>query len=87
MFTGAPNTASLKVSFFGPFYGGYHVVALDQKNYGWAMVVGPDRDYLWILARDKQMPGDVRSELLRQAKELGFAVENLIWVEHTRSDS
>ena len=51
------------------------------------MVVGPDRDYLWILARDKQLPGDVRSELLRQAKELGFAVENLIWVEHTRSDS
>ena len=59
MFTGAPNTASLKVSFFGPFYGGYHVVALDQKNYGWAMVVGPDRDYLWILARDKQLPGEV----------------------------
>ncbi len=87
LFTGAPNTASLKVSFFGPFYGGYHVVALDQKNYGWAMVVGPDRDYLWILARDKQLPGEVRSELLRQAKELGFAVDNLIWVEHTRSDS
>jgi apolipoprotein D and lipocalin family protein len=86
LFTGAANSASLKVSFFGPFYGGYHVVALDQKSYDWAMVVGPDRDYLWILSRDKQLPAEVRNELLRQARELGFAVENLIWVEHTRSD-
>ena len=31
-FTGDTNRASLKVSFFGPFYGGYHVVALDQKT-------------------------------------------------------
>ena len=46
LFTGDPTTASLKVSFFGPFYGGYHVVALDQQNYRWAMVAGPDRDYL-----------------------------------------
>ena len=30
LFTGAPNTASLKVSFFGPFYGGYHIAALDE---------------------------------------------------------
>ncbi len=29
LFTGDTNTASLKVSFFGPFYGGYHVIALD----------------------------------------------------------
>jgi len=28
LFTGAPTTGSLKVSFFGPFYGGYHVAAL-----------------------------------------------------------
>ena len=38
VFTGEPTRASLKVSFFGPFYGGYHVVALDQQNYRWAMV-------------------------------------------------
>ena len=28
-FTGDPGTGSLRVSFFGPFYGGYHVIALD----------------------------------------------------------
>jgi apolipoprotein D and lipocalin family protein len=87
LFTGESNRASLKVSFFGPFYGGYHVVALDQKGYRWAMVAGPDRDYLWILGRDKQLPADVRSGLLRQARELGLDVDKLIWVEQTRSDN
>jgi apolipoprotein D and lipocalin family protein len=51
------------------------------------MVVGPDRDYLWILARDKQLPADVRSGLLGQARELGLDVDKLIWVEQTRSDN
>lgn len=86
VFTGEPTRASLKVSFFGPFYGGYHVVALDQQNYRWAMVVGPDRDYLWILARDKQLPVGIRENLLRQAGELGFDVQKLIWVGQSRDD-
>lgn len=87
LFTGDPNRASLKVSFFGPFYGGYHVIALDRQNYRWAMVAGPDRAYLWILSRDKPLPGGIREQLLRQAGELGFDVERLIWVEHTRDDA
>ena len=87
LFTGGANRASLKVSFFGPFYGGYHVVALDQKNYRWALVVGPDRDYFWILARDRQLPEDVRVQLLGQAKELGLDVDKLIWVAHTRDEN
>jgi len=86
LFTGDPTTASLKVSFFGPFYGGYHVVALDQQAYQWAMVVGPDRDYVWILARDKQLSPAVREPLLAQAKALGIAVDKLIWVAQTRQD-
>jgi apolipoprotein D and lipocalin family protein len=84
-FTGEPNRASLKVSFFGPFYGGYHVIALDPQ-YRWAMVVGPDRDYLWILARDKQLAPDIREQLLRQAQQLGIDTKQLIWVGQTRSD-
>jgi len=83
-FTGDRNTGSLEVSFFGPFYGGYHVVALDQQGYRWALVAGADRDYLWILSRDRQLPPGVREELLRTASALGFDTARLIWVEHTR---
>ncbi|WP_028536254.1 lipocalin family protein [Paludibacterium yongneupense] len=85
LFNGDPETASLKVSFFGPFYGGYHVIALDP-SYRWAMVAGNDRSYLWILARDKNLPADVKTRLLTQARESGFETGKLIWVEHTRDD-
>ncbi len=71
LFTGAPDVASLKVSFFGPFYGGYHVVALDAQDYRWAMVIGPDRSYLWILARDKRLPDPVRDQLLARLARWG----------------
>jgi apolipoprotein D and lipocalin family protein len=80
LFTGDPNTASLKVSFFGPFFGGYHVVALDEQ-YQWAMVMGPDTGYLWILARGPTLAADVRDRLVRQAAELGVDTRGLIWVD------
>ena len=41
--TGEPTIGSLKVSFFGPFYGGYHLIALDQEKYSYAMISGPSR--------------------------------------------
>ena len=87
LFIGDSGTASLKVSFFGPFYGGYHVIALDQQDYRWALVSGPDRDYLWILARDKTLPADIREQLVSQARRLGFATDQLIWVEQKRTDT
>ena len=32
-FVGDPTVGMLKVSFFGPFYGAYNVIALDQQAY------------------------------------------------------
>lgn len=86
VFTGSQNQGSLKVSFFGPFYGGYHILALDQANYQWALVAGPDRDYLWILARSKVLAPAIREQLVAEAKKMGFATDKLIWVEHNRTD-
>lgn len=82
-FLGDPGVASLKVSFFGPFYGGYHVIALDPA-YRWAMVAGPDRSYLWILAREPRLDAQIQTQLTNQAHALGFDASALIWVEHGR---
>jgi apolipoprotein D and lipocalin family protein len=79
------TVGSLKVSFFGPFYGGYHVIALDRQDYGYAMVAGPSRAYLWILSRTKSMPGNVYSKLVDKAAQMGFDTANLIRVKHDRS--
>lgn len=86
-FRGDPDTGSLKVSFFGPFYGGYHVIALDRDHYSYAMVCGQDRSYLWILARETTLPQPVVKQLTEQAREAGFDVDSLIWVSHDRGDS
>jgi len=50
------------------------------------LVAGPDRDYLWILARDRQLPPEIREQLLVRARELGFDTQKLIWVSHNRRD-
>lgn len=77
---GPENTGMLKVSFFGPFYAGYNVIAIDPQ-YQYALVAGQSRDYLWILSREKTIPDDVRESYLQKARELGFEVEKLVWPE------
>ena len=77
-----PQTASLAVSFFGPFAGGYHVIELDRAHYRWAVVSGPTRGYLWILAREPRLEPAVLSQLSARLHSLGFATEELIRVEH-----
>ena len=83
-FVGEPNVGRLKVSFFGPFYGGYNVVAVDPASY--SLVVGPDRSYLWILSRTPSLDDAVLSELVAKAEALGFATDELIYVEHDSAD-
>ncbi|MDP1664515.1 MAG: lipocalin family protein [Methylobacter sp.] len=72
----------LKVSFFGPFYGGYNIIELDKKDYAYSMVTGPDRSYFWILSRTKQLPEATLQALIDRAKALGFATDKLIFVKH-----
>lgn len=70
----------LKVSFFGPFYGGYNIIALDT-DYQWAMVAGPTRGYLWILSREPTLPEPIITELVAKAQAWDFDVDELIYVE------
>lgn len=74
------RVAHLKVSFFGPFYGGYNVLALDDE-YHWALVAGPTRDYLWILAREPELDPGIYRDLIDRAERMAFPVNELIEVE------
>ena len=80
-FVGPADTASLAVTFFWPFSGGYHVIALDREQYSYAMVTSSSRSYLWILSRQKQLDAAVLKNLLDKAKGWGFRTEDLIFVE------
>ena len=81
-FVGDEDVGQLKVSFFGPFYGGYNVIELDKEGYQYSLVAGPDRSYLWILARSPDLDDAILERLLAKAGELGFPVGELIMVDH-----
>ena len=84
-FIGDSDVGQLKVSFFGPFYGGYNIVELDKVGYEYSMVVGPSKKYLWILARDPDLDPEVVKRLVDKAQALGFATEDLIYVSHAQT--
>ncbi|WP_445369817.1 lipocalin family protein [Methylomonas sp. BW4-1] len=83
-FIDKPDVGRLKVSFFGPFYGAYNIIALDKIGYRHVMIAGPDRDYLWILARSPELEPSIQQDLIEQAKTLGFATDKLIFDQHPK---
>jgi apolipoprotein D and lipocalin family protein len=70
----------LKVSFFGPFYAGYNVIAIDP-DYRYALVAGNNLNYLWLLSREKTMPEGVKNDYLQQARALGYDTGKLVWTK------
>lgn len=83
-FVNSSDVGHLKVSFFGPFYGAYVIFELDKKDYQYAMISGPSRDYFWLLSRTPTMPAAVKNRLLAQAQALGFPMDKLIMVTHSK---
>ncbi len=82
-FVGEENTAMLKVSFFGPFYSGYNVLAIDDE-YKYALIAGESTKYLWILSREVNIPEEIKNKYLKIAKEIGYNTDDLVWVEHDK---
>ena len=80
-FIDEPDVARLKVTFFWPFYGGYNVIELDREDYSYALVCGPNKKYLWILARTRKLDARITEALIAKAQKLGFNTSELILVE------
>lgn len=78
VFAKTSDIGMLKVSFFGPFYSGYNVVAID-KEYKYAMVFGKNLNYLWLLSREKTMPKAVIENYLEIAANAGYDLSRLVW--------
>lgn len=76
-----PNAgnARLKVRFgWSPVAGDYWIIGLDEKNYSWALVGHPSRKFLWILAREPQLPTATYQEIIALAEKKGFQPERII---------
>ena len=82
-FVDSPDVGRLKVSFFGPFYGAYNIIALDKAQYSYVMIAGNTTDYLWILARSPKLDPVILQTLVQQAQALGFPTQDLIYLQPT----
>ena len=82
-FVDSPNVGRLKVSFFGPFFGAYNIIALDKAQYSYVMIAGNTTDYLWILARSPKLDPVILQTLVQQAQALGFPTQDLIYLQPT----
>lgn len=82
-FVKTDNVGMLKVSFFGPFYAGYNVIAVED-NYKYALVAGESLKYMWILSRETTIPESVKADFLIKAREIGYEVSDLVWVKHDK---
>ncbi len=83
MSVGDPHEGKLKVSFFGPFYSAYNVIALDA-DYQYALIAGKNLDYLWLLSREKTMPEKIKEEYLIIARTAGYDTSKLVWPTHNK---
>lgn len=83
-FVDSKNEGKLEVSFFGPFYSGYNVIAIDP-DYQYALVAGESLKYLWLLSRKTTMPENIKQDYLAKAEAIGYQTDDLLWVEHDRN--
>ncbi|HQW81096.1 MAG: lipocalin family protein [Rhodanobacteraceae bacterium] len=65
-----------------PVWADYWVIDLDP-DYRWAVVGGPKRKFLWVLAREPQLDAEVFAAIKQRAAARGYAVERL-WLADTQ---
>lgn len=73
--------AGFTVSFQWPFRGGYYIAELGD-NYEYAVIVSDSTDYLWVLAREPQLPRWLLDRTLARAHEWGYDIEQIIETVH-----
>lgn len=72
------DIANLKVSFFGPFYSAYTVIALDSE-YKYALVAGANKKLLWILSRTPEIPDEIKQKYIQIAQSAGYNFKDFVW--------
>ena len=70
--------------WFPGVWSDYCVIYVDGE-YNCALVGTPDRDGLWLLARDASIPDEARNALVTLAARLGFPAGRLRFTPHTQS--
>lgn len=80
-FVRSADEGALKVSFFGPFYGGYNIVDIDEDDYQWSIIVDSTRNYFWVLSRRPEASGRLKARaMLEPPLFAGINPDTILWV-------
>jgi apolipoprotein D and lipocalin family protein len=71
------TNARLEVSFFRPFWGDYWIIDLG-RDYEYAVVGHPSRDYLWILSRRPALAEATYRGILARLQAQGYETARLV---------
>ncbi|MBT1445847.1 lipocalin family protein [Shewanella sp. JM162201] len=87
-FASNPDEGRLEVSFFGPFYGDYQILAATRDadgRYRTALVAGDSLEYLWLLSREPNLSADEEAKFTSMIKSLGVEPQSLVWLSKPQS--
>jgi apolipoprotein D and lipocalin family protein len=71
------RNARLHVGWSSPLAGDYWIVSLGE-SYEHLMLAQPSRRGLWILSRGRDLPEEVMTRLLREARRLGYDPDQIM---------
>jgi apolipoprotein D and lipocalin family protein len=65
------------LSFLPFVWGDYWIIDL-AEDYSYVVIGGPTREYLWILAREPEIPSATYDGIMKRLKDQGFAPSRLV---------
>lgn len=71
------------LSFISKVWGDYWILDLG-RDYDYALVGSPDRKYLWVLSRTKQIDSAKYDNMMQIAKDEGFNPDKLVKTEQSQ---
>lgn len=80
------TNAELKVSFFGPFWGDYWILDLDD-DYTLSLVGEPKGRYLWILSRTPTVADDVLADAIAKLDAFGYSTDALYFPQQPPAEA
>ena len=76
------SNAEWRVSPFWPIKLPFLVIGLEPEEYRYTVIAGPNRDWLWIMARNTQLPDEDWKEIETLVRDQAFDFEGLRRVPH-----
>lgn len=71
------TNAEWRVQLFKPFWAKYLIIYLDQ-NYLHTAIGVPNRRFLWIMSREKEISAGEYAKILANLKQQGYKTEKIV---------